>query len=42
MQRDNEDGKTGFSEGDVAAFGLASNEPGSFKRTNGLASGNSG
>jgi len=42
MQRDNDDGQSGLSERDVAAFGLACHKAGSLERTDGLAPGNSG
>ena len=35
-----EDGQAGFSERDMAAFGLARHKAGSFKHTDGLAPGN--
>ena len=40
MQGDNKDGKAGFPERDMAAFGLGSHEADSLKRTDCLAPGN--
>jgi hypothetical protein len=42
MEGDNKDGMPGLFKRDVAALGLASREPGSFKGTNGVAARNPG